>query len=450
MNVAAAPPQPASPVADGSAPLAGQAGEAATGFDAMLALVAGMAAPAEGEAASKDAAAPAVDADAEAASTDPMLAVLAAMMAPPPPAPLADTVAAETAPPPAALPVAGLQPPVPGAAFDTASLAEAAPGLDAAPAVDAKAAADALGALDSKALPTAPDRVAEAPPPPVVLAAASAPAAPVITAPLAAPPAEPAKSEAPAKSATAPNAPAQPTAKPGSAPAPAEAVKTDTAEAVTAVATAGDQGAASGSGSGSNPAAVPAVAAEATAAPVVNTAASTAPDPVRVAETAAPLVEPPRIVRGSPETVAKLSADILKKLDGRSTRFELALDPVGLGRVDVKIEIGAHGQISAALSFDNPQAAAELRGRAGDLRHALQQAGFDLPENALSFDLGNQAGGDGRGAQTAWDAPDRGQGRGAAFAGRAFEAVLNGAESLASDLSTRLGAPRADGVDVRI
>ena len=37
-----------------------------------------------------------------------------------------------------------------------------------------------------------------------------------------------------------------------------------------------------------------------------------------------------------------------------------------LGKVDVKITINARGEVSAAMKFDNPQAAAELKGRAAE------------------------------------------------------------------------------------
>jgi hypothetical protein len=90
-------------------------------------------------------------------------------------------------------------------------------------------------------------------------------------------------------------------------------------------------------------------------------------------------------VRAAPETVAKLAAQIVRKLDGKSSRFDVSLDPAGLGRVNVRVEIGAKGQVTAALSFDSPAAAAELRGRADELRQALQQAGFDVSRTGLSF-----------------------------------------------------------------
>lgn len=118
------------------------------------------------------------------------------------------------------------------------------------------------------------------------------------------------------------------------------------------------------------------------------------------------------------ETIATLAAQILKKLDERSTRFDMALEPAGLGRVDVRLEVGAHGRITAAMAFDNPHAAAEMKNRAGELTRALELAGFDV-SGGLSFDLaGDQGQAGGKGA-----AQDQ---QGSRLAGRAFQAALDG------------------------
>ncbi|MES2860164.1 MAG: flagellar hook-length control protein FliK [Pseudomonadota bacterium] len=89
--------------------------------------------------------------------------------------------------------------------------------------------------------------------------------------------------------------------------------------------------------------------------------------------------------RASVETVAQVAAQIIKKLEGRSTRFEISLTPDDLGRVDVSLDIDADGQLAARLAFDNPVAATELRGRVEELRRQLQDAGFTVPDDAFSF-----------------------------------------------------------------
>ena len=85
------------------------------------------------------------------------------------------------------------------------------------------------------------------------------------------------------------------------------------------------------------------------------------------------------------DATAQIAAQILRKLEGRSTRFEMALHPEDLGRVDVKLDIDAEGRLAARLAFDNPAAAADLRGRADELRRQLQDAGFHVPDDAFEF-----------------------------------------------------------------
>lgn len=89
--------------------------------------------------------------------------------------------------------------------------------------------------------------------------------------------------------------------------------------------------------------------------------------------------------RATIETTALIAAQIQNRLNGRSTRFEMALTPEGLGRVDVSIEIDSDGRMAARLAFDNPAAATELRGRADELRRQLEQAGLHLEGDALQF-----------------------------------------------------------------
>lgn len=89
--------------------------------------------------------------------------------------------------------------------------------------------------------------------------------------------------------------------------------------------------------------------------------------------------------RATIDTTAAIAAHVIRSLEGRSTRFEMALTPEDLGRVDVSLEIDADGQLAARLAFDNPAAAVELRGRADELRRQLEDAGFRLGQDSLQF-----------------------------------------------------------------
>ena len=108
------------------------------------------------------------------------------------------------------------------------------------------------------------------------------------------------------------------------------------------------------------------------------------------------------------QITTQLAAQIGRRSEMRQGRFDFALEPQGLGRVDVSLKIDAAGQLSALLAFDNPATAAEAKNRAGDLQTALQQAGFDLSQGSLSFTSGGSAGGQGQAAwQDAWSSPAR-------------------------------------------
>jgi len=89
--------------------------------------------------------------------------------------------------------------------------------------------------------------------------------------------------------------------------------------------------------------------------------------------------------RATIDATAQIAAQILRKLEGRSTRFEMALTPDELGRVDVKLDIDSEGRLNARLAFDNPLAATDMKGRVDDLRRQLEDAGFHLADDAFEF-----------------------------------------------------------------
>lgn len=164
--------------------------------------------------------------------------------------------------------------------------------------------------------------------------------------------------------------------------------------------------------------ATPAVGPDLTAAEGDNASSEVAPQADAGAATAqaAPVARDTHVSalsRAAVEATAQIAAQILKKLDGRSTRFEMALTPDDLGRVDVKLDIDSEGRLAARLAFDNPAAAADLKGRADELRRQLEQAGFHMADDAFEFaerDSGSSAFDRGQ--------DDRGQGRAFAAASR--------------------------------
>lgn len=227
------------------------------------------------------------------------------------------------------------------------------------------------------------------------------------------------------------------------APAPtADGVVTP--NAVTAAASAGDAGKAAAS---LETELAPPVPKDAKSEP----AAADAPD-VQLPAHAAPAAHahvggqaaPGRVTTS--ETIANLTAQISKKLEGRATKFDVELTPAGLGHVSVSVEIAASGKMTAAMSFDSPQAAAEVRARSHELQRALEQAGFDLT-GGLSFDVNGERGNDGRGLAQQQQQND------GASRGRAFQAVLGTAGEAAETAAAaalQYARRSATGVDIRI
>lgn len=153
-------------------------------------------------------------------------------------------------------------------------------------------------------------------------------------------------------------------------PAPAANIKPATGPAEFAAAAIPGDSAAGGEAEGSGSEPLPPL--ESTAAPAHSTSG--------MRETGLS-----QLSRATVEATAQIAAQILRRLEGRSTRFEMALTPDELGRVDVKLDIDSEGRLNARLAFDNPAAATDLKGRADELRRQLEAAGFQLADDAFEF-----------------------------------------------------------------
>lgn len=139
------------------------------------------------------------------------------------------------------------------------------------------------------------------------------------------------------------------------------------------------------------------------------------------------------------QTVSRLAAGIVQNVKAKSSRFQLALEPAGLGRVDISVRIGADGALSATLNFNSTQAADALKAHAGELRMALEQAGFNLGGSDLSFMTGNS------GQQQ----QDGSQGQSTARPSFASAITTEPKAAPSAAISQTVGAS-ADGLDIRI
>lgn len=79
---------------------------------------------------------------------------------------------------------------------------------------------------------------------------------------------------------------------------------------------------------------------------------------------------------------------------GATSRFEIRLDPIELGRIEVALDIDrTRGAVAASLIVDRPETLALLQRDASSLQQALSQAGLDASQGiTLSLRGGNQGG----------------------------------------------------------
>ena len=86
-----------------------------------------------------------------------------------------------------------------------------------------------------------------------------------------------------------------------------------------------------------------------------------------------------------------LALQIAVTAQSGKSRFEIRLDPAELGRIDVRIDIDRHGQVTSHLTVEKPDTLAMLRQDAPQLQRALDNAGFRTGDGGLQFSLRDQS-----------------------------------------------------------
>ena len=123
--------------------------------------------------------------------------------------------------------------------------------------------------------------------------------------------------------------------------------------------------------------------------------AANASAPAR-ADTAAPAPQPrwaaaPHAQAPANQVGQHIAAQFAAQAQGTGRQaYDIQLDPVELGRVRVRLEVGKDGQVSAAFTADRPETLALLRGDARLLTQALNDAGLSANTASLDFSLGGQ------------------------------------------------------------
>lgn len=112
-------------------------------------------------------------------------------------------------------------------------------------------------------------------------------------------------------------------------------------------------------------------------------------------------LRPSRGTAGTPLGVPdQVAVHIKKNVAADVDQFTINLHPAELGRIDIKLDIGADGRVSAMVAVEKAQTLELLQRDSRGLERALQDAGLQTDSNSLNFSLrgdGNQSQGDGSG-----------------------------------------------------
>lgn len=117
--------------------------------------------------------------------------------------------------------------------------------------------------------------------------------------------------------------------------------------------------------------------------PVQTHAANLTAIPVAAANT--PLAD------SAPVPMNGLAADIALRAAGGNSRFEIRLDPAELGRIDVRLDVDKHGNVTSHLTVERPATLDMLRRDAPQLQQALEDAGLKTGDSGLQFSLRDQS-----------------------------------------------------------
>src|SRR3954454_8409542 len=134
------------------------------------------------------------------------------------------------------------------------------------------------------------------------------------------------------------------------------------------------------------PAAVPttvtsAQAASAIQAPLTNTTSAATASTATLTATAA---------NANAIPISGVPIEIVAAARAGKTRFDISLDPLDLGRIDVRINVDRNGQVTSHLTVEKPETLQMLRQDAPQLQRALDDAGLKTGSNGLSFSLRDQ------------------------------------------------------------
>lgn len=83
---------------------------------------------------------------------------------------------------------------------------------------------------------------------------------------------------------------------------------------------------------------------------------------------------------------------ITRAAQNGTNRIEISLDPESLGHVEVKLDVGRDGRVSALVLTENREALDALKAETRALQQALQDAGLKADADSLTFQMQGEHG----------------------------------------------------------
>jgi chemotaxis protein MotD len=99
----------------------------------------------------------------------------------------------------------------------------------------------------------------------------------------------------------------------------------------------------------------------------------------------------PQLAANPPVPLSGVAVEIAQSAKAGKTSFDIRLDPAELGRIDVKIEVDKHGNVTSHLTVEKPETLTMLRQDAPQLQRALEQAGLKTNDSGMQFSLRDQS-----------------------------------------------------------
>lgn len=104
-------------------------------------------------------------------------------------------------------------------------------------------------------------------------------------------------------------------------------------------------------------------------------------------------LRPSRGSAGLPMGVQEqVAVHISKNVSDGNDQFTINLRPAELGRIDIKLEIGQDGRVTASVAVEKAQTLELLQRDSRNLERALQDAGLKADSNSLNFSLRGEGG----------------------------------------------------------